>query len=890
MQYSNSHCWRHGGRRADGRCIACSQLMTLSSECTCWSSPVTNDAQYRQGSDDQSPDLQDDCESTDASRKSSLLSAHSDDGTTASRRVSSDELTASCVTSAEECVVVEEMEPSRQSSLLSAAGEQSVNGHSVECCKTHQLFTVSSAHHNQQYLDVTQVSSNESLLSAKGSYPDNIGRRLISDACQSTTIGSNNSSRQFSLLSTVREQSLDSHSIKGHCKFHQRCCDNRQHTNQLVKQVSSSEVSLLSAKGSNPNNDDWRVNDGCQFNGVGYCEITTKKSLSRSIPLNNHTTKKHHAKADQDFNVSRVQNNGQQPGVRQASSSEVSLLGATDASPNNDDCRLMTYAYQYNGIRSCKIVGRESLCQSGLFSAVGEQSPKNHTEKSNSKGHQRYDASSARDNKQHWCVREVSSSELSVLSVKGQSPNNDVKQNRINNAYESMANGSGKIMDSKLNAHTIEEPSSVSQIKTHQDELNVNDSHDNRRQHSNRLKADESSDTMSTSSQSTVSSTGVSLLDAKRSTPNTQRRTSMTENWNKTCNCRRVKFITNSQCSDTSAVKVKFETHQRNDASEELDTDEKSTTAERLLHDGNDVACYCRGQCTLHNTRRIAPCNCQTCLSTYYNWKSNIEDTADDTGASRTESLVTSDSVSRTSVTTSCSVSRTTVSDADVDDKSQCESTAEDVRDEQEVSGQTVLCPNCFRNNHYVQTTKNGVENDSESTDESKVSEDNDNQDEEQRSITDGERISTADSYSDTADRRGQTARKDSQMSTSLKSDVASRCERQVSTEARNVGSHKCCRCHWQHVAILKWRNDDESAGVMKAGDGDTERTDSRTTVTSSTYSHSNKELNVPDSEHVDGDDDDAEIQPVNEQCTVSCNHVEVTSIDLSYFLHLTAR
>jgi len=877
MQNNNPHSWRHGGRRADGRCIACSQLMTLSSVCTCWSLPVTNDAlQYRQDSDDQSPDLHDDDESTDASQKSSLLSAHSDDETAAScssRRVSSVEFTASCDTSAEECVVVDEMESSRQSSLLSDVGEQSGDGHSVECCKTHQLF---SEHHNRQYLDVQQVSSNESLLSAKGSDSDNDGCRLISGACQSTTIGSDSSSRQFSLLSTDREQSLDSHSTKGYCRFHQWCCasrpcDNRQHINQPVRQVSSGEVSLLSAKGSNTNNDDWRVNDACQFNGVEYCEITTQKSLSQCSLLDKGTTKKHHAKVDQDFNVSRVQNNGQHLGVRQASSSEVSLLSATGSSPNNDDCRLMTYAYQYNGIGSCKIVGRESLRQSSLFSAVGE-SP--NTGKNNSKGHKRFNASSAQGYQQHRRVREVS------FSVKGQTPNSNVKQNKINNAYESMADGS----DSNLNAHTIEEPSSAGQIKTHRDELNVNDSHDNRRQHSNRLKADESSDTMSTFSQSTVSSTDASLIDAKRSTPNTQGRTSMTENWNKTCNCRRVKFRTTSkpktQSSDVSKLNVNFETDQKNEISGECDTDEKSNTAERLLQDGN-VACYCGGQCALHNTRRITPCNCQTCLSTYYNWTSNIEDTAGDTGASRTESLVTSDNASRTSVTTSCSVSRTSVSDADVDDKSQCGSTAEEVRDEGEVSGQTVLCPNCFRNNHYVQTTRNEVENDSESTDESEVSENNDNQDDEQKSTTDGQR---GDSCSDTADRRGQAARTDSQMSTSIKSDVTSRRESRVSTEARNVGSHKCCHCQWQHVAVSKWRNDD---GVMATVDRDAGRTDSRTTaVTTSSYSRSNKELDVSDSEHVDDDDDDDddENQSVNEQCTVCCKHVEVTSI--SNFLH----
>ena len=485
MQYNNSHSWWHGGRRADGRCIACSQLITLSTGCTCWSSlPVTNHVQCRQGSDEQSPDPQEECESTDVSRKSSLLSAHSNGGTTAScsRRVSSDELTASCVSSAEECIMIEEMQPSHQSSLLSALGEQSVDGHSKKkYCKTHQLFNVSNEHDNRRYVDVRQASSAESLLSAKGSNPDNNACWLISDACQSSTTGCSNPLRQCNRLSTAREQSLDGHTTKDYCKFHQGCCasrlcDNRQHTNQLVRQVSSGEVSLLSAKGSNPNNDDWRLTDACQFNGFGHRKNTTQKSPSESSLLGNHTTKDHRGKAEQDFDVSSADDNGQQLDVRRSSSSEASLLSATGSSPNNNDCRLMTYAYQYNGIGSCKIVARECLHQSSLFSAVGEQSLKKH----NGKVRQGFNAISTHEHQQHCYVRKVSSSEVSLLSAKGPTPNYDGKQNRTN-AYQSVASGSGKMMDSSLNAqksgllNTTEEPSSASQTETHQDELNVND-------------------------------------------------------------------------------------------------------------------------------------------------------------------------------------------------------------------------------------------------------------------------------------------------------------------------------------------------------------------------------------------------------------------------------
>ena len=418
---------------------------------------------------------------------------------------------------------------------------------------------------------------------------------------------------------------------------------------------------------------------------------------------------------------------------------------------------------------------------------------------------------------------------------------------------------------------------------------------------------------MSTSSQSNVSSTGVSLLSAKRSTTNTEGQTSMTENWNKTCNCRHVKFRTISIPETQSSnmvtttcmpkLKDKFRTRQKSEIS-----DKKSSTAEGVLNDGK-IVCYCCGQCALHNAGRIAPCNCETCLSTYYKWKSNVEDTACDTaesqstssereefqkdGASRTESQVTSDDYvsSRASVTASSSVSRTTVSDAEVDDRSQCESTVEHVRNERGITGQTVLCPNCYRNNYYAQTTSEGVANDSESTDGSEVSEENDDQDEEQKSATDGEHgdASTADSYSDTADRCGKTARTESQISTSLKSDVTSRCESQVSAKTRNA---KCC--HWQRVdkaaAVSKWcdhdenkdDDDDEDAGVTTAEDGDTQRTEScTTTVTSTIYSRSsrisNKELDASDSEHVD-DNEHTEMQSISEECTDPCKHFEVTT------------
>ena len=896
---TDMHCWRNGSRRADGRCMACSRLMTLSTACSCWSSPTVINKR-----DDQSPGSHDDADSSNASRNSSLLSAHSNGGTTeassCSRRVSSDDLTAaSSVLSADECIVVEEMDPSCQSSVHSTVGKQSLDSHARQGCNNCSV----GLRDNQPHLPVRRMSSSElSLRSAKGSSSNDDERCLMT--CQSSVI----SSCQSSLLSTVAGQSLDSRTMKDYCKLYQGFCasarDSRQHTNHRntdeaaddmstssrlhLRKVSSSEASLLSAKGSGSNNDDWRlITYACRLNGV-----VAPESLRQS--LDSHTAKDDD-KAHQRVNVSSALDNGQHSSARQVSSSELSLLSAKGSIPDNVEWWTTTSTYQPRAIGSGKFMdSRQYRRQSSLFGDVGKQ-----TTPDDRKAHQEFNVNSSHHNRQrsnwlnvnesadtvststssHVDSRRVSSSEASLLSAKGSSPDNEGWPLTTDDCQSSDTGSSSITVWNPENLNSTCNCRRIKQMLNRSAHLGA-------------------------------------IQSAKRLAT---RADSRNEKDSQT-NC-----IPNSHSSSREAMLTQIEEgckpHHMSDDSEEMDADaeEKSESADLLLRNGNVVYC-CDGQCSLHRVYEFVPRDCDTCYCNYYRKLEN-EDIADDAAMMLAESQSTSsergelqadrgsraddvsdDDISSTaSVTSTDRVSQTSVSDDDVDGKCRRELTAENTRG---ITDEGRLCPNCYRSD-YAEPTTDEAASDSESTDESEVSTDNDKQDEEQQSSTDGDRsdASTADRHRDTASRCDKTAATDSDISTSMRSDVTSRCDSRVSIETGNVGRQASIhRQRTDEVEPVTKSSDERRYDDYGTEDNDTDgeyhgvlpaehrnlgaqcgsvpapcvqRTDSRTTeMTSASRSCTDAA----------SDSDDTEVQSVDETCSVPGEQCQVTTASTIFF------
>ena len=796
---------RNGSRRADGKCIACSQLLTLSTACACLSSHKDTDdnIQYRQGRNNKLPDSHDEFDLTDASRNSSLLSTHS-----CSRQGSNDDLVASSFQNVDEYIVVEEM-PSRQSSVLSSVREPSRDNYTrMHRGKARQESTVNS---QVQYLIVRGVSSIESLLSAKRSNLNNDGCWLVTKDRQLSAIRSGSSSRQSKLPSTVGEKSLDSQTSMDNCKIRRRrFCTSSAYDNQ--QQTDRLDV-----------------------------DETADDTLTSS---------------DSD--------------TRQVSSSEASLLSAKGSDPENDEWTPMTYTCQSNESDSYEMTDREPSRQSSQLSAVEEQSPVSQTTAHYSQTHREFSVNSSPNNRQHANrlkaeestdtvstfspsdARKVSSSNVSSLSAKGSSPDNDGWTLITDGCQPSETDSSSVVVLDLANRNNTSNYRGSSQ--QNRDE-NV------QRVHwlpaESECSDDEKSRTNSTpKARSSVTET-VSTPVKERSRP----------------------------VSDRKSEKKK-----------ELGADKMSEIIEGLLRSGNFVYC-CSSHCRL---RTVAPCD--ACSSTYYNKKRHDKDTArhiavravesqstssereelETKRAPRTESLVTSDDDHRSSIVSTTSgdrVSHTSVSDNDVDDQYRCE-----------------------------------VDGNNESTDESEVSAGDDDEDERQQSSIDGDRnrAPAERSYRGTSHRCvKRVTTKDSEMSAWQQSAVTSRCESLVRTESCNAGRQK--GSHWQRrdtaskSADHHYYNDDDVGkyhGVMTAKDDGRRcsvsppclrRTESRATETTSACcsrsSCSSKKLDASDSEHFD--DDDTETQSINEtRSSVSGVQYQVISIygflfgKLAFFLY----
>jgi len=279
---------RHGSRHVAGRCVVCSQLITLSTACKSGSSPTVTDDTRRKW--DQSPGADDELDGTDISRSSSLLSARSNSATSVSSRGrDSDDLSASSSSSTEGRTVVES---SRQSSVLSAADRRSVDsvstkdGDDVHRGSTAAADTNDSRRRSSQCSvddaadatstssssDVGQGSSSEaSLLSAKESSPDHRRWNPTTNARQPDAISCDEISRRCSQPDAVAEQltlnddarayqrfdgnnSADDKRQESHQGDVETEADSSSHVDMDSRQVSSNKVSLHGAKGSSPNN------------------------------------------------------------------------------------------------------------------------------------------------------------------------------------------------------------------------------------------------------------------------------------------------------------------------------------------------------------------------------------------------------------------------------------------------------------------------------------------------------------------------------------------------------------------------------------------------------------------------------------------------------------
>ena len=303
-----------------------------------------------------------------------------------------------------------------QSSQPRTVEDQSLNSRHAtsKCCNNQQSFFASSAccycqHSNQPNVDeavddnasnsshlcARQLSSGEiSLLSAKGSNPDDNEWRRVGQSC---AVGccktvSQESLHQSSKPIAAGKQSFNSHITKCCCNVHQWHCassavysrdiSHRSNVDQAsnnnippsshlnARQVSSSEESLLSAKGSNPYDNEWRlVSNACKSGAVGSRNIVARTSLS--LPSNveedllaNHITHNNAKTSDKSSDTSKQTNEKQAKNAVGKRESPNDSTKKADGGPQSLDDHTKTGQEEYVSIGSAnpeQVSSSESL-------------------------------------------------------------------------------------------------------------------------------------------------------------------------------------------------------------------------------------------------------------------------------------------------------------------------------------------------------------------------------------------------------------------------------------------------------------------------------------------------------------------------------------------------